>query len=291
MLFGTCRLNSISNHNNLNNLINYSHSTKEVIQYINYLKGDLYIPEPYNKICFRTGICENKCIPHTSLYYQKFMDTELCIIEICSTKKYIHNDWYLHHLSVDPRIDDHRHKTPRDILDNFRIEHQSDSEIESDILQIQQMLYPKKIIIVSHYNSKMNGEYIHARNQLIMLLDTICNKYNIPFINPTTVLSKYSQEDVMIKDLSHYTDLGINAFSDYVNNFVTEEPFNLPPFVNLEESISISESPTESVEPSTTLPISTINMVQPTSHSVARMRYPIYTHKSVRRFPKYLHFV
>ena len=29
-LFGTCRLNKIYNHNNLNNLINYSHSTKEV---------------------------------------------------------------------------------------------------------------------------------------------------------------------------------------------------------------------------------------------------------------------
>ena len=33
-LFGSCRLNKIYNHNNLNNLINYSHSTKEVIQFI-----------------------------------------------------------------------------------------------------------------------------------------------------------------------------------------------------------------------------------------------------------------
>jgi hypothetical protein len=29
-LFGTCRLNKIYNNNNLNNLINYSHSTKDV---------------------------------------------------------------------------------------------------------------------------------------------------------------------------------------------------------------------------------------------------------------------
>ena len=58
-LFGTCRLNKIYNHNNLNNLINYSHSTKEVIQFIKFLKGELSIPKPYNKLCFRTGICNN----------------------------------------------------------------------------------------------------------------------------------------------------------------------------------------------------------------------------------------
>jgi hypothetical protein len=61
--------------------------------------------------------------------------------------------------------------------------------------------------------------------------------------------------------------------------------------VNVDNPISISESPTESIAPSTTLHIPTINMGQPTSPSVARMRYPIYLHKSVRRFPKYLHFV
>jgi len=41
-LFGSCRLDRISNHNNLNNLINYCHSTKEVIQFIKFLKGEFY---------------------------------------------------------------------------------------------------------------------------------------------------------------------------------------------------------------------------------------------------------
>lgn len=30
-LFGSCRINNILNNNNLNNLLNYTHSTKEVI--------------------------------------------------------------------------------------------------------------------------------------------------------------------------------------------------------------------------------------------------------------------
>ena len=103
-LFGTCRLNNIHNHNGLNNLINYSHSTKEVIQLINFLKGELSIPKPYNKLCFRTAICDNKFIDYNDTYNKLFIDTDIFIIEICSNKKYIHNDFYLHHLCVDKRF-------------------------------------------------------------------------------------------------------------------------------------------------------------------------------------------
>ena len=219
-LFGTCRLNNIHNHNGLNNLINYTHSTKEVIQFINFLKGELSITNPYNKLCFRTGICDNKFIDYNNTYNKLFIDTDIFIIEICSNKKYIHNDFYLHHLCVDKRFSGCNKNTPDEILNNFIIEKQSDEEIENDILEIQKLLYPKKIIIVSHYNSKQNGEYINSRNHLINLLDCICKKYDIPFINPTIVLANYSQEQVITNDLGHYTGFGINEFSNYINNFL-----------------------------------------------------------------------
>ena len=219
-LFGTCRLNGISNHNNLNNLINYSHSTKEVIQFIKFLKGELNIPRPYNKFCFRTAICENKFIDYNYNYNKLFVDTDIFIIEICSNKKYIHNNFYLHHLCVDKRFSGYNKNTPREVLDNYIIETQNDEEIENDILEIQHMLYPKKIIIVSHYNSKHNGKYINSRNNLINLLSTICKKYGIPFINPSDALSNYTQEQVMSNDLGHYTDFGVSAFSNYANTFI-----------------------------------------------------------------------
>ena len=220
-LCGTCRLNQISNHNNLNNLINYPHSTKEVIQFIKFLKGELIIPKPYNKLCFRTAICDNKFIDYNDTYNKLFIDTDIFIIEICSNKKYIHNNFYLHHLCVDKRFINWNHITPREIINNFTIEKQNDEEIENDILEIRKLLYPKKIIIVSHYNSKHNNRYITSRNNLIQLLNTICKKYDIPFINPTDILSNYSQEQVMNSDLGHYTDLGLGDFSNYVNNYLT----------------------------------------------------------------------
>ena len=219
-LFGTCRLNNIYNHNNLNNLINYSHSTKEVIQFINFLKGELSIPKPYSQLCFRTAIIENKFIDYNDIYNKLFINTDIFVIEICSNKKYIHNNFYLHHICVDKRFSCHNNNTPDKILNNFIIEKQSDEEIENDILEIQKMLYPKKIIIVSHYNSKQNGEYINSRNHLINLLDCICKKYDIPFINPTFVLGNDSQEQVITNDLGHYTDFGLNEFSNYINNFL-----------------------------------------------------------------------
>jgi len=184
------------------------------------LKGELNIPTPYNNVCFRTAILENKFIDYNEIYNKLFIDTSIFIIEICSNKKYIHNKFYLHHLCVDKRFIECNRNTPQYVLDNYVIEKQSDEEIENDILEIQKLLYPKKIIIVSHYNSKQNGEYINSRNHLINLLDSTCKKYNIPFINPTIVLSNYSQEHVMTTDLGHYTDFGINEFTNYVNNYL-----------------------------------------------------------------------
>jgi hypothetical protein len=220
-LFGTCRINNINNNNNLNNLINYSHSTKEIIQFIKFLKGELILPKPYNKLCFRTAIQEDKYIDYNDTYNKLFINTEIFIIEICSNKKYIHNEFFLHHLCVDERFKGPGYySTPPEILNNFKIEKQNDEEIENDILEIQKMLYPKKMIIVSHYNSKKNGEFFNSRNNLINLLDTICKKYDIPFINPTIVLSNFSQEEIMTKDLGHYTDFGINEFSNYVNKYL-----------------------------------------------------------------------
>ena len=226
-LFGTCRLRKIDHHNDLHNLITYSHSTKEVIQLITFLKGELVIPFPYNQLCFRTALRKDKCIDYNDTYHTLFVDSDLFIIEICSMKKYIHNTFYLHHLCVDKRFSEHHQHTPADIAQNHTIETQTDEEIERDILEIQRLLSPKKIIIVSHYNSMLDGEYIPSRNHLIQLLDRICKKYEIPFINPTVVLSKHCQETVMTSDLGHYTEFGLEKFGEYVNQYVVGTPLSI----------------------------------------------------------------
>lgn len=215
-LFGTCRLNRIRENNNLNNLTTYTHSTKEVIQLIKFLNGEIIIPDIYAKLCFRTGIVNNQSIIFDKNLHQiKFLNSKICIVEICSNKKYIHNNYYLHHLCVDKRFKSNNKNTPDEILKEHIVEKQSDDEIENDILEIQKMVSTKKLIIVSHYDCN-----ISSRNHLISLLDNICRKYKIHFINPKTVLSDYVQNNVMKSDLGHYTEFGITKFTEYVNDYI-----------------------------------------------------------------------
>lgn len=219
-IFGTCRFGKIDYNTNLNETISYTHTTKEVLQLIHFLKEEITIPPPYNTLCFRTAIDKNIGINMNNHYKCKFDNTKVFIIELCSKKKYIHNNYILHHICVDKRMTIFNNNTPRHILDSYTIETQSDEEIEKDIVEIQKILYPRKVVIVSHYNSKLNDEYIESRNSLVCLLEKICEKYNIPFINPREALGQYSQEQVMSDNLGHYTEFGLCEFGKYVNNYI-----------------------------------------------------------------------
>ena len=219
-LFGSCRLDNIKNHNNLNKLINFTHTTKEVIQLIKFLKKEIIFPSPYNIFCFRTGIVNNIPIEYSNNYNNLFIKSKICIIEICSNRKYIHNNYYLHHLSVDVRYPKYNKKTPKSIINNFIIEKQDKAEIEKDIIEIQKILYPKKIIIVSHYNAKKNGKYLENRIQLINILNDICNENKIHFINPANIFNNIEQNKIINEDLGHYTNYGHQIFSDYVNKYI-----------------------------------------------------------------------
>jgi hypothetical protein len=115
-LFGTCRINGIKNNNNLNNLINYTHSTKEVLQQIKFLLGEKYFPSPFDKLCFRTGITKNSPILYNTTFNELFEKSTVCVIEICSDKKYMYDDFYLHHLCVDKRFSASHRNTPKIIL-------------------------------------------------------------------------------------------------------------------------------------------------------------------------------
>jgi hypothetical protein len=219
-IFGTCRFKKVDYNTNLNEMISYTHTTKEVLQFISFLKGEIVIPPPYNTLCFRTAIDKSIGINMDNHYKCKFDNSQVFIIELCSRKKYIHNNYILHHICVDKRMTIFNNNTPRHILDSYTIETQSDEEIENDILEIQKILYPRKVVIVSHYNSKLNGEYIESRNELVCLLDKICEKHGISFINPREALGQYSQEQVMSDNLGHYTEFGLCEFGKYINNYI-----------------------------------------------------------------------
>jgi len=219
-LFGTCRIKDIKNNNMLNEDINYTHSTKEVIQMIQFLKGEITLQEPFSTLCFRTGIIKNRPILYTEEFKKKFLESKLCIIEICSEKTYIFDKYYLHHLSVDPRFLATDTNTPKEVLDGYVCSKLSYKEIEADILEIKKLIEPRKMIIVTHYDAILDTNYIEARHNLITALLQIAEKNGIYIVNPRDVLKDYGQVEVLKLDLGHYTNVGIQIFTNYMNNLV-----------------------------------------------------------------------
>ena len=220
-VLGSCRVNRIPDRNNLNVDINYAHSTKEALQLVKFVMGKLDIPSPYSRYCFRTGIIERRDI-HISPSMKTMLEaSDIVVMEVCSRKKYMYGDFYLHHLSVDKRHPGDWHAaTPQWILDGYTTVVQTDDEIAADILEMQTLLTGKTLVIVSHYNAKHNGEYLESRQSLIKLLGKICEAYDIVFVNPTDVLAGCTQEQVMTADLGHYTDYGLQLMAAYMKQLI-----------------------------------------------------------------------
>lgn len=232
MCVGTCRISRLPN-NNLNNELNYPQSTKEVIQLLQFIKGEIDIPSPYNHLCFRTAICDNETIKKNEKYSKMFEKAETFVVEISSRKKYVHKNYYLHSLPFDKNYFKMKGKDENfglslfgskfpEVVKNFKIEEQTNEEIESDILAIKRILNGKKLVIVSHLNVEIDGKKIEARENLIYLLKSLCQKHKIHFISPSDLMSDYKQEDYMGIGLNHYSKEGHHIVTSKIINEISK---------------------------------------------------------------------
>jgi hypothetical protein len=219
--FGSCRVSYVANNTRLSDTITYTHTTREVLQLIHFIRGHLVLPPPYDKICFRNGILQGAPVRWDPVFRDLYEQTDVFVVEVCSRKKYMHGGLCLHDLSVDDRFPDFNRGTPAKILEEFKLEEQTDEEIRQDLLELKATLAPKKMVVVSHYNAKLaSGEYLASRNTLVQFLKGVCAENAIPFLEPTEMLSEFSQEAVISPDLSHYTQFGMNEFTRKLNAFV-----------------------------------------------------------------------
>lgn len=201
-IFGSCRQYPIKDEyevTNIQEFLTYPHYSNEILQAINYCKFDNYIDVNHTKYCFRNGLLFNQNIDYN--FKKDFENTDIFILEIASRISYKWNDIYLHHISTDKK-----YNFP--YINDIKIEDETDNEIEENILSIQKLLYPKPFIIISHFCTYNHGK----RFELTKLLEKITTKYNIPFLNPSILLYKYTKDQLFVneKNISHYTDFGKN---------------------------------------------------------------------------------
>jgi len=203
-ILGSCRQQCISNYFNVTNIqktLNYPHYTSEILQQIRYLKYK-NIQNEFTKYCFRDGLL-SKCSKEISdesynILKKEYDETTFFLIEIASRIKYKWNNLYLHHISVEEQYNFFDR-------DKIIVEDLTDEEIENEIIQIKNELYPKPFIIISHFATYEKGK----RYELTQLLKNICKKHNIPFLNQSDIIKEFGTNILINEEvLAHYTSEG-----------------------------------------------------------------------------------
>ena len=180
-ILGSCRQYEFKNYFHVNSIqdrLTFPHYTKEIIQALQYCKGIHTFDNSLSQYCFRTGILERKQISYQPELQIEYENSDIVVVEIASRLSYEWNGVYVHHILTEPQYGFHD-------IQNIRIRDLTDDEIESDILTIQQLVFPKKLIVIPHVYTRTYGK----RYDLVKLTEKICANYTIPFINPSEHLS------------------------------------------------------------------------------------------------------
>lgn len=230
-IFGSCRQLCIEDYvptTFLMNALNYPHYTKEILQEIKYLKTR-HMSDNDANVCFRSGLLGQPMSNEKYNYLKaQFNESTFFLVEISSRKSYNWNpcknkNYYMHHIATKEEYGfyDRANIIVRDL---------SDEEIEEDIIQIRNELYPRPLIIISHFSTYNHGK----RYELIQLLDRVCKNYNIPFINQSDIVRDNPHLLVNEPILTHYTDEG-NA---YVGNILFQKIKEVRHVLNVQKTLT-----------------------------------------------------
>ncbi|MBT8573846.1 hypothetical protein G6699_09755 [Polynucleobacter paneuropaeus] len=221
-IFGSCRQDSIYNLypvTSIRNELTYTHYTKEIIQAIEYCKG---LREDLTEIVyFRSSLLSEKKI--TKKFTEDFNATDLFVIEIASRISYKYKGNYLHHEAVD------NSKFHNYLDDTVQIFDQTDQEIEEDLIKIRELIFPKKLLVVTHISTKNIGK----RFELINALKKICRNLAIPILDPSQIMSNYKENIAFVPNdkARHYSAFGHriieNSYKRIINELVSDSTHSI----------------------------------------------------------------
>lgn len=221
-ILGSCRQHPIKNVFRVNDIqeeVNYSHNTKEILQTIYLCKKKLIFPTKIQINTLRTPILNKKPINFEKVY-NEYNNSEIIVIEIASLKCHemnINNNiLQCHHIAYDEPKKYNIYPTFKNLI---KLRQQTDEEIKADILKINEEIKPKKLLVVTHFATDKTT----SRYKLIQLVEKTCNELNIPVINPNILLKNNLIDDLfktktdidMINKndnnytyIAHYSELG-----------------------------------------------------------------------------------
>jgi len=212
-ILGSCRQETIKQLytcTDLHEETSWPNYTKEILQIINYAKlGN--IEQHDADYIFRKCILKYGNLDKTKIN-NLFNSTDIFVCEIASRLSYEYNGFYLHHIAKESA-----YGNPK-IINDIVVRQMTNKEIYNDIIKIKEELYPKKLIIITHFHT-----YDGKRRELANFIYNTCVKLNIPCIDPSILLQQYTIEQLFCEEasLNHYTPFGHSQVKILYKNIFT----------------------------------------------------------------------
>ncbi len=208
--------NSLSNWYIKPTFLGKLHNTKQIIQFIKFIKKEIELPNDVLELFLTTySSFINPCFarhnnPHeiVDTIHNEINNIEYVFIEVCSIKIFKYNN---HHVSIEHI----KHPDNGINKNNIEYELQTKEDLINDLEEIIQLLPNKKIIFITHFNF----DDIPNRQIINEALTFITNKYNLQIFRP--------YEDLDIKNIlrhmdnEHYSNKGLlmvaHKFLKFIN--------------------------------------------------------------------------
>lgn len=212
-VFGSCRqdsLYSLFSVDPIREALTYPHYPLEARQAIAFCKGTRDLDEASAAIAFRYSLLHKRPVDRETLR-RAYAASDLVCIEIASRITYMYNDVACHHIVVDEK-----YGVPQRA--EIVVRDATDAEIEADIVAIKNLLAPKPFWITSHFYSRDSGK----RYDLVRLLEAICARHAIPFLDPVRYTATFTPSLIYEPEavLSHYTPFGHDVARQVYLDFV-----------------------------------------------------------------------
>jgi len=185
------------------------HDPGTILQEIKVIHNELSISEDkYNLIyysLYKQDIINNKTKFYSDLY-NKFVKSDFILIELTTIKTILCDNIYVDII-----------QSRRNNSENVKLYYKDDEIIfEKNIIKLIEFVKSKKkkIFIIGHiYSNKWKVKKLERRIILNQILEKVCNKFNVKFFNPSILLDKYSEKELLI-DSSHYTKKGTKVYGN-----------------------------------------------------------------------------
>lgn len=197
---GSCRMNlkDCFTSNNFEYNYSYSHTSKEVIQWLDILENKINFQDiPFNELCV-----QNKDKFDIKKYQQIYQQSDILLIEISSLKIVSYNNFYynLNYFHVEKKQCNIKQ------YDKININIQSEENLYQDLLKIQQRVFPKKVIFVGHlimdfYDLPKNINSTKFLNRI--QIDNVLRKIDYSIILTDVFKDFNDYKDVFDNDVNH----------------------------------------------------------------------------------------